>query len=483
MKTYILKRILFMIPTFFVISFILFVILNFAPGKPGASAQAGVTEKLQEAGEGNKREAYKIFKYQFNLDKPVFYNTRFLLTVDDVEKALKTSINWENAYKTADILKYQEICENYGEDIVPHLINLMNSADNIEFKRQVMYQLSMNAQRRVISKYKIDNDEATRELNKKIDVENEQIKRMSLKSLDNETIMKEKILLWNSWYDTVKYRYERSFNDKIKMFFFETRFAKYWSNLFKFDFGISHVDKRPVIQMILSKMKYSLSLSVPSLMLSFIIALPLGIFSAVFKDTIADRISTLIVFMLYSLPTFFVATLLLFVFSEGSNYFHWFPTGGFQDINSDELTLIGKTKDILHHLALPLFCMTYGGFAALSRYGRTSLLEVINADYIRTARAKGLAEYVVILKHAVRNGMIPIITLMGTILPVILGGSVIIEVIFNIPGMGTMSYNAIMNRDYNVIMGFNLISIILTLTGLVISDVLYVIADPRIKLK
>jgi len=127
--------------------------------------------------------------------------------------------------------------------------------------------------------------------------------------------------------------------------------------------------------------------------------------------------------------------------------------------------------------------MTYASFASLSRYARAGLLEVIRSDYIRTARAKGLSEFMVIGKHAVRNGMIPIITLLGTILPVVISGSVIIEYIFGIPGMGTLSINAIFNRDYNTIMGIQLISATLLLVGLLISDILYSIVDPRISFK
>ena len=124
--------------------------------------------------------------------------------------------------------------------------------------------------------------------------------------------------------------------------------------------------------------------------------------------------------------------------------------------------------------------MTYGSFAALSRYARTGLLEVIHADYIRTARAKGVPESMVIIKHAVRNGMIPVITLLGTVLPILIGGSVIIEVIFSIPGMGLMTYDAILNRDYNVIMAVQLISAVLVMSGVLLADILYAVVDPRI---
>ena len=192
------------------------------------------------------------------------------------------------------------------------------------------------------------------------------------------------------------------------------------------------------------------------------------------------RSLTVSLFMLYSLPTFFAGTVLLFAFSKGGSYFHWFPTGGFESLNSFELTTLQRIGDIAWHMFLPLVCLTYVSLASLSRYARTGLLDVIHSDYIKTARAKGLPESVVILKHGVRNGLIPILTLLGSILPTVVGGSVIIEVIFNLPGIGFEAYQAVLLRDYNMVMAIQLISAVMTLVGLLISDVLYAIVDPRI---
>lgn len=144
------------------------------------------------------------------------------------------------------------------------------------------------------------------------------------------------------------------------------------------------------------------------------------------------------------------------------------------------MTTLEQLKSVAYHLTLPLICLSYGGLASLSRYARTGVLDVIRADYIRTARAKGLGEGVVIVKHAVRNGMIPILTLLGSLLPVLIGGSVIIEVIFNIPGMGLYLFESITARDYNAIMAVLLISSVLTLLGLLVSDLSYALVDPRI---
>ena len=189
---------------------------------------------------------------------------------------------------------------------------------------------------------------------------------------------------------------------------------------------------------------------------------------------------TVVLFMLYSLPSFFVALVLLRLLTVGEP-FDILPTGGFSSEGADQMTTLTQLKLAgAWHLILPVFCLTYRSLASLSRYARTGVLDVIRADYIRTARAKGLSEPVVIIKHAVRNGMIPILTLLGTLLPVLIGGSVIIEFIFNIPGMGLYLLESIQARDYNAIMAVLLISTMMTLVGLLISDISYAVVDPRI---
>jgi peptide/nickel transport system permease protein len=190
-------------------------------------------------------------------------------------------------------------------------------------------------------------------------------------------------------------------------------------------------------------------------------------------------VSTIFLFILYSLPNFWVATLLI-MFLGGGDFLDWFPVYGITSANMEGQPLLTRLFDHFWHLILPVFCLTYGGFAALSRYQRASMLEVIRQDYIRTARAKGLPEKLVVFKHAMRNSLIPIITLMGFLLPGMFGGSVIIENIFSIPGMGQLGFEAVLSRDYPTIMAIATISAFLTLFGILVSDLLYVWADPRI---
>jgi peptide/nickel transport system permease protein len=171
---------------------------------------------------------------------------------------------------------------------------------------------------------------------------------------------------------------------------------------------------------------------------------------------------------------------LLIMFLGGGDFFDLFPIYGIVSSGMEGASFMARLGDHLWHLVLPVFCLTYGGLAALSRFQRAGMLEVIRQDYIRTARAKGLPEKIVIFKHAFRNSLIPIVTLLGYLIPGMFGGSVIIESIFSIPGMGQLGFEAVLSRDYPVVLAIATISAILTLLGLLVSDLLYVWVDPRI---
>ena len=191
---------------------------------------------------------------------------------------------------------------------------------------------------------------------------------------------------------------------------------------------------------------------------------------------------TTILFILYSLPSFWVAIMLLLLVSEGGRGIGLFPVRGLWpelgpgQSRGDFTVLLQHVR----HLALPVFCLTYASFAYISRQMRAGMLDVIRQDFIRTARAKGLPERVVIFKHALRNSLIPIITIVAVILPSLVGGSVIIESIFNVDGIGKLSFTAILTRDYPIIMAIFTLSAFLTLIGILISDILYAIVDPQI---
>ncbi|MDQ7825521.1 MAG: ABC transporter permease [Candidatus Eremiobacteraeota bacterium] len=489
MASYIVKRIILMIPTIFAISLVVFLILNFAPGKPGAQMTSG--DSAQDA-TGSKREAYRVFKTQFNLDKPVLFNTYPDLKKEKIRGYLKDIANESGKVPIKNIIKAQDTLEDYGQFAIPALVEIMNTESDKKIRDTAVFTLYQNAPRPLREVYSGRIDEKTKKQNEEIDRENTELKSYKFPVGDGTSAESDKALeaeklaviaKWNEWYDGVKGRFTFTAGQKFSILLLDTRFAKYWWNLIHLDFGISHIDKQPVIKKILSKLKYSLSLSVPSVIIAYLISVPLGVFSAVKQNTAYDRYIAIVLFMLYSLPSFFVATLLLMYFSQGGNYFKWFPTGGYQGSNFAQMTTLEQIRDVLWHLVLPLVSLTYASFASLSRYARSGMLEVIRSDYIRTARAKGLSEFVVVVKHAMRNGMIPIVTLLGTILPVVIGGSVVIEYIFGIPGMGLLTITSIFNRDYNVIMGIELIAAFLVLIGILLSDITYAILDPRVSFK
>ena len=260
------------------------------------------------------------------------------------------------------------------------------------------------------------------------------------------------------------------------------RYAIWLGQMVTLDFGNSYKDHRPVTTRILESLPITIQLNLISLFLIYLFSVPIGIFSATHQYSVGDRISTLGLFTLYSLPNFWVAMLLMFFFGGGA-FLHWFPVYGVSSVGAEDWPWYKWLGDRLWHMVLPVFCLTYGSLAMMSRYARAGMIETIRQDYIRTARAYGFSERIVVYKYALRNSLIPIITLLGSLLPSMIGGSVIIESIFSIPGMGRLSFEAILARDYPMIMGILSFSAILTLIGLVISDILYATVDPRIKLK
>ena len=257
------------------------------------------------------------------------------------------------------------------------------------------------------------------------------------------------------------------------------RYFKWLSRIATLDFDRSFVDEQPVIDKIAKALPVTLLLNVISISLIYLISIPLGVLAAVKRGSLFDHVSSVLLFMLYSLPNFWLATLLIMAFSSKQTW-DILPSVGLHANNANDLSYLPWLGDSVLHLVLPIICMTYAGFASLSRYTRTSLLETIQADYVRTARAKGLAETVVVLKHALRNALITIVTLIGNLLPRMIGGSVIIEYIFTIDGMGKLGFDAILTRDYPVIMAITTFSALLTLVGILVSDLLYSAVDPRV---
>jgi peptide/nickel transport system permease protein len=257
------------------------------------------------------------------------------------------------------------------------------------------------------------------------------------------------------------------------------QYGKWLKNMLMLDFGKSFApDNRPVLDKILERIPITLLISVLSMILILAVAIPIGVLSAVKKDSLFDRGTTIFVFFGFAIPTFWLALLLMILFGVKLD---WLPISGFRSLNYAQLSFPGQVVDVMKHLVLPVFVSAFGGLAGMSRYMRSNMLEVIRQDYITTARAKGLDERTVIFKHALRNALLPVITILGLAVPGLIGGSVIFETIFAIPGMGQLFYQSVMMRDYPTIMGILVIGAVLTLLGNMLADLLYSLADPRIR--
>ncbi len=258
--------------------------------------------------------------------------------------------------------------------------------------------------------------------------------------------------------------------------------VQYWNwvkRMARLDFGTSFKDGRSVGTKIAEALPVTLWINILSIFLVYALSIPWGVYSARIAGSKLDQGMTLFLFILYSLPAFWVATMLI-LFLGGGEFLDVFPTYGFQSFGAEHWSLPARLWDWTTHLFLPVACLSYGGLAVLSRFARVSMLEVVRQDYVRTARAKGLSERSVTYKHAFRNALLPQITLLASIFPELFGGSVIIESIFSIPGMGRLGFEAIRSLDYPLIMAITTISAFLTLFGILVADLLYVVADPRI---
>jgi len=237
-------------------------------------------------------------------------------------------------------------------------------------------------------------------------------------------------------------------------------------------------DRRPVLDKIAEALPITLFLNVLDLTLILGLAIPIGIYSASHQYSFADRATTVFVFVGFAMPSFWVALLAMMLLGE---HLGWLPISGLRSLDYDSMSLLGQAWDRVRHLILPVGIAALTGLAGLSRYMRSSMLEVLRQDYIQTARAKGLSERAVVYRHALRNALLPVVTILGLSIPGLIGGSVIAETIFAIPGMGRLFYTSVLMRDYPVVMGITLIGAVLTLFGNLLADLMYVAVDPRLR--
>jgi peptide/nickel transport system permease protein len=494
MLKYLIKRIFIFIPTLIIITLLGFVISVNAPGDPVermvTAAQSGGEIGSQSV---SQIEQKMFWRRKLGLDLPVFYFS------------LNSSAQPDTLYKIVDktdrealgrlINKYgnwQAIQSYYKALDHLHAAHFGLTADSLLYAAKEREKIS-----ETLNQSKFESLSLRASYDDKIilmRIENSRklygahpffkpLKNYLEQAEHKYSLLKATATPWKNYIPKIAFyknnQYHRwVFGDGNWLTGKGSEFSK---GLLRGDFGTSYVTKQPISEVIGSKIGWSLFFSLGSVLIAYLVSIPLGINAAANKGSRFDKWSTMGLFILYSMPSFWVATILLMTFAN-PDVLAIFPASGVKPAGGypDAAGFFEKLKITIPYLILPLICYTYSSFAFLSRTMRVSMLEVIGQDYIRTARAKGLAEKTVIWKHALRNSLLPIITVFANIFPYAIGGSVILETIFTIPGMGSESIFAIQNQNYPMIIAVLTITGILTLVGYLVSDILYVMADPRI---
>ncbi len=256
------------------------------------------------------------------------------------------------------------------------------------------------------------------------------------------------------------------------------QYTQWFQNILRLNFGVSLSDGRSVSAKIAERLPITLSINIISLFMVLLISIPLGLWAGLNKGSVFDHLVTIFVFIGFALPVFWFALLCMQFFGV---WLGWFAVSGVHSLDFENLPLFGKIADLFRHLVLPIGIIVFGSLAGLSRYARAKTVEVMDSDYIRTAYAKGLSHSYILRQHVLRGVSLPVVTILGLSLPGLLGGSVILETIFSIPGMGMLFYDAVMTRDYTLIMGLLTMGALLTLLGNFFADISYMLLDPRIR--
>ncbi|MCB9283408.1 MAG: ABC transporter permease [Lewinellaceae bacterium] len=463
MGAYLIKRLLLFVPTLVIISWVAFGLSLLAPGDPvmGLCADQGILIE-GEYQRCARQYGYDLPPFYFSLSPAAYPDTLHRIQPQYRRHMLRDLIaqtgNWP------DISVYDQQLEDVLKTAMtmPDSLNRQQKIDvnqtlrdlRVAFKPgQVDYLLARLDSMALFSAYSAYLTGKTGELLRQWD-------RIKMQATPTLLIQPD----WK-WYGTAN------------------RYHRWMAGLVTGDFGTSFKDKRPVGSKLRPALFWTLCLNLSAFALALLLAIPIGVYSALRKGGRMDRFFTVTLFGLYSLPRFWVATILVVFFTSTTygGWLDWFPSIGLGTVAADAS---GWERFWVRasHMLLPVLCQTYGLLAFFARQMRGAMLEVIRQDYIRTARAKGLKEEVVVWRHAFRNALFPIITVLSALFPASIAGSVVLEVIFAIPGMGMLTYDAIFAADWPVVFSVLILGALLTMLGIWVSDLLYGIADPRIRL-
>ena len=470
MILYVAKRLLLFIPTVLVITLLVFAISRAAPGDPVLL----LNEELASTfGLGNLTEEEKIYREtssRLGIDKPVFYfqispatysDTLYRVLNRDKRKNLRLLAakygSWPAVQQYFSALKNMDrsyssmpdsLQDRSGRKVISNLKALYLTHENNPMKARIK---------------NLDNTlRELPEVNRLLGKDYQSLQNAYL-ALDKQAKPLNRFIPVVHWHGI------------------DNQYHYWLSNCLRGNFGRSLRDGRPVAGKIWKALGTTLLLNGVAAFFIFLIAIPLGVYAGVHSGKLFDRINTIILFTLYSLPTFWVGTLLIIFFTTKEYGMPWFPPLGLRDSTiAADASFWAVLLDRIHHMILPVFCLTYGSLAFVSRQMRNSMQLELDKPYIKTAYAKGLNRQQIIWKHAYRNALFPVITLIASIFPFLIAGSFIVELIFNINGMGWLTIQSIFARDWPVVYGILILSSMFTILGILIADFLYQAADPRI---
>jgi peptide/nickel transport system permease protein len=485
MIRYTLNRLLVFIPMLVMISILAFVVSVSSPGDPVNRLLSGNQEESADAKNGNPNleKDKKALRHQLGLDLPVFYFS--MHTLADIDTIHRFEHLNEHAFM-------QGLARESGRpELVVQWINqvhltsaLLDSLKPDSIQNSSSFQSSFNPCKNLLESLCISQTRTS--MDAKQDSISLLLGSSALfsdakvpweKSIKIAEQLKTEKQSWKKWipricWNGLQNQYHRwMFGDGDER-----------KGIIRGDFGLSFRDGQPISDRILPRFKWTLSIAFISIFIAFFIGIPTGVIAGSKVGSWFERVHGLLAFALISLPSFFVATALLVLFSN-PDFLDWFPSSGVKDLSTFDpnWTFWKRIQHYLPYLILPIFSFTYASAAFISIQVRNSIREQMKQDYIRTARAKGISETRILIHHALRNSLSPIITLFGQSLPMLFGGSVIIESIFSIPGMGLEIYESVINYDYPMIVTLFTIIGLLTMLGNLISDILYAWADPRVR--
>lgn len=499
MINYVIRRLILLPITLFCIVLVNFVIVNLAPGDP-----VTVTEISQEGGANRSAdrsmafgsdERYLQFREHYGLTLPILFNTWPWISQNDVDQTIKKLITRKELVDGSEIpvKDYDQLRVSLGDQsryIMPKLLSIIeNSHENILTRSMATRFFVRGATQQATLGSNLTEEQAI--ANRKIAIDNHLLRDFVITPKDTREQVANQVSQIKAWYleNKKRYRFEPAFVEKIKILFLETRFFRYMGRVLTLDFGTMRNDNnKTVISEVTKRFKYSLTLALFPMLVTFVLCQIFGTLMAYKQNQWQDYSLSVFFLVLYALPVFVVAPFLIEEVALNRNFpfTHTpIPISGFSSPDSiyNQLNTYQRLLDIFKHICLPLIAIMYGSLAAQSRLARTAVLEVLRQDYVRTAWAKGVPPSSILFKHVGRNASITIVTSIASSLGIVLGGSLIVETLFEINGFGKFFYDAVINRDYNVIMFSSLAGSLLSLIGFLLADIAYTVLDPRLTLE